>query len=479
MKYQTTRKLWMLLLTAALLALLFLPAALAEETLPSVHVTLGDGEPIGYFDGFEGNFLKSADSVKGVTGRLSLSYEVEGYITQNGQRKMRVDLENVTLTDDVMVLYYRLSQDEPIQYEADLDFLRTWGMPEPMFQRRSTGRWGVQDVLYQEGHPIDDKSLYCLYAVSLAEPIQDGEELIFGAQWDQSSMQYAGGTVVTIDRSHDVSLAIQDAMEEGHSEARVERGGRIWQFDVSRIGAAVGAVLLAFDITERETAEQTRREFTANVSHELKTPLQGIIGSAELLENGMVKQEDVPRFIGHIRKEAQRLVTLIGDIIRLSQLDEGDVMPRETVDLLQLTQEAADDLKTAAAEKNVSVTVEGKMVCLDGVRRLLYEVIYNLCDNAIKYNVEGGSVKMTVGEQDGKAVVSVSDTGIGIAPEHQERIFERFYRVDKSHSKASGGTGLGLSIVKHAVQYLGGRIELESQPGKGTTMRVHFPDGNV
>ena len=180
---------------------------------------------------------------------------------------------------------------------------------------------------------------------------------------------------LTIDRSHDVSLAIQDAMEEGHSEARVERGGRIWQFDVSRIGAAVGAVLLAFDITERETAEQTRREFTANVSHELKTPLQGIIGSAELLENGMVKQEDVPRFIGHIRKEAQRLVTLIGDIIRLSQLDEGDVMPRETVDLLQLTQEAADDLKTAAAEKNVSVTVEGKTACLDGVRRLLYEVI--------------------------------------------------------------------------------------------------------
>ena len=221
-----------------------------------------------------------------------------------------------------------------------------------------------------------------------------------------------------------------------------------------------------------------RQEFTANVSHELKTPLQGIIGSAELLENGMVKQEDVPRFIGHIRKEAQRLVTLIGDIIRLSQLDEGDVMPRETVDLLQLTQEAADDLKTAAAEKKVSVTVDGKTACLDGVRRLLYEVIYNLCDNAIKYNVEGGSVKMTVGEQDGKAVVSVSDTGIGIAPEHQERIFERFYRVDKSHSKASGGTGLGLSIVKHAVQYHRGTVELQSEEGKGTTIRILLPEEN-
>ena len=192
----------------------------------------------------------------------------------------------------------------------------------------------------------------------------------------------------------------------------------------------------------------------------------------------MVKQEDVPRFIGHIRKEAQRLVTLIGDIIRLSQLDEGDVMPRETVDLLQLTQEAADDLKTAAAEKKVSVTVDGKTACLDGVRRLLYEVIYNLCDNAIKYNVEGGSVKMTVGEQDGKAVVSVSDTGIGIAPEHQERIFERFYRVDKSHSKASGGTGLGLSIVKHAVQYHRGTVELQSEEGKGTTIRILLPEEN-
>lgn len=183
--------------------------------------------------------------------------------------------------------------------------------------------------------------------------INPAAEKLFGT--DESCV---GQDFLTIDRSHDMSLAIERVMDEGHSEARVERGGRIWQFDVSRIGAsgaAVGAVLLAFDITERETAEQTRREFTANVSHELKTPLQGIIGSAELLENGMVKQEDVPRFVGHIRKEAQRLVTLIGDIIRLSQLDEGDEMPRETVDLLTLSQEAADDLKTAAAEKHIAI----------------------------------------------------------------------------------------------------------------------------
>ena len=298
-------------------------------------------------------------------------------------------------------------------------------------------------------------------------------EKLFGT--DESCV---GQDFLTIDRSHDMSLAIERAMDEGHSEARAERGGRIWQFDVSRIGAsgaAVGAVLLAFDITERETAEQTRREFTANVSHELKTPLQGIIGSAELLENGMVKQEDVPRFVGHIRKEAQRLVTLIGDIIRLSQLDEGDEMPRETVDLLTLSQEAADDLKTAAAEKHIAIAVEGRSETIGGVRRLLYEVIYNLCDNAIKYNVEGGSVTMSVGERDGKVFVSVADTGIGIAPEHQSRIFERFYRVDKSHSKASGGTGLGLSIVKHAVQYHHGTVELHSEEGKGTTICILLP----
>ena len=287
-----------------------------------------------------------------------------------------------------------------------------------------------------------------------------------------------GQDFLTLDRSHDIRLAIADAMAQGHGEARAERGGRVWQFDVSRIlsgTAAVGAVLLAFDITERETAEQNRREFTANVSHELKTPLQGIIGSAELLENGMVQPDDVPRFVGHIRKEAQRLVTLIGDIIRLSQLDEGDEMPRETVDLLTLSQEAADDLTAAAEQKNVTISVTGESTCVSGVRRLLYEVIYNLCDNGVKYNVEGGSVSVRVGTEDGKAVVSVADTGIGIAPEHRERIFERFYRVDKSHSKASGGTGLGLSIVKHAVQYHHGTVELQSEEGKGTTIRILLP----
>ncbi len=287
-----------------------------------------------------------------------------------------------------------------------------------------------------------------------------------------------GQDFLTVERSYDVSAAIHRAMEDGHSEIRCERQGRVYQFDISRIdsdGAAMGAVLLAFDITEQEYAERNRREFTANVSHELKTPLQGIIGSAELIENGMVTQADMPRFIGHIRDEASRLVTLIGDIIRLAQLDEGGEMPREQMNLLDVAAEAAEGVRDAAAARKISMTVNGDAQKIDGVRRLVYEVIYNLCDNAVKYNREGGDVKVTVGGDEASAFVEVADTGIGIPPEDQSRVFERFYRVDKSHSKASGGTGLGLSIVKHAVQYHGGRIEMHSTPGQGTRIRVTFP----
>ena len=287
-----------------------------------------------------------------------------------------------------------------------------------------------------------------------------------------------GQDFLTVDRGRDVSDALASAMDAGHSEVRVQRLGRIYQFDISRIRSGedvLGAVLLAFDITQQETAEQSRREFTANVSHELKTPLQGIIGSAELIENGLVKQEDLPRFVGHIRREAQRLVALIGDIIRLSQLDEGDPLPWEQVDIPALCRDIAADLRDKAEKSQVSLTVEGQDVQAEGVRRLLYETVYNLCDNAIQYNVPGGSVRVTVSDAGENAVISVADTGIGIAPEHQSRIFERFYRVDKSHSKASGGTGLGLSIVKHAVQYHHGDIRLTSKPGEGTVIRITFP----
>ena len=287
-----------------------------------------------------------------------------------------------------------------------------------------------------------------------------------------------GQDLLTVDRDVALSDALRQAAEQGHSEFRGQRNGREYQFDVTRIqseGRTAGTVLLVFDVTERAFAERNRREFTANVSHELKTPLQGIIGSAELLENGLVKQEDVPRFIGHIRSEAQRLVTLIGDIIRLSQLDEGEPMPAEPVELLALAREAAESLQSAAAARNVTITVEGEPVELTGVRRLLYEIIFNLCDNAIKYNTDGGRVQVTVTKENETAAVTVRDTGIGIPPDQQDRVFERFYRVDKSHSKASGGTGLGLSIVKHAVQYHHGAIHLQSEVGKGTAIRVTFP----
>ena len=291
---------------------------------------------------------------------------------------------------------------------------------------------------------------------------------------------YQGHPFITLERDHEINRAIEQAMDQGHGEARCQRQGREYQLDASRIlceGAPRGAVVLSFDITEQEYAARNRREFTANVSHELKTPLQGIIGSAELIESGMVKPQDMPRFVGHIRTEAARMVTLIGDIIRLSQLDEGVEMPREETDLLAVCQEAAEHLQDEAQKKRVALTVEGDPARINGVRRLLYEIVFNLCDNAIKYNVENGSVRVLVKNAGDGVSVAVSDTGVGIPPEDQSRVFERFYRVDKSHSKASGGTGLGLSIVKHAVQYHQGRIQLDSAPGQGTRIQVFFPRG--
>jgi len=287
-----------------------------------------------------------------------------------------------------------------------------------------------------------------------------------------------GEDFLTVERKQNMRLALEQAKAHGHSDFRDKKNGKEYQFDLNRIdsdGKNQGVVILAFDITDRVNAEKHRREFTANVSHELKTPLQSIIGSAELMENGIVKDEDVPEFIGRIRKEAGRLVALIDDIIRLSQLDEGTDMPREDVSLLKLAQEACESLSDAAKMKNVSLKVSGDDCVINGVRRLLYEVIYNLCDNAIKYNNSDGNVEVSVAEDENAVRIIVKDTGIGIAPEHQQKVFERFYRVDKSHSKRSGGTGLGLSIVKHAVQYHHGKIEVDSSLGEGTAVSVILP----
>lgn len=286
-----------------------------------------------------------------------------------------------------------------------------------------------------------------------------------------------GATFLAVERKQNMRLALEEAKEQGHADFRAKKNGREYQFDVSRIdskGNQYGMVILAFDITEQVNAERHRQEFTANVSHELKTPLQSIIGSAELMENRIVKEEDVPRFIGHIRKEASRLVCLIDDIIRLSQLDERTEMSSEDVSLKGIAEDVCENLSDAAKLKGVSLEVIGDDGIVHGVRRLLYEVVYNLCDNAIKYNNQDGSVKITISQKQGKVVLSVQDTGIGIPLEHQDKVFERFYRVDKSHSKQSGGTGLGLSIVKHAVQYHHGKITMESELNKGTTISILF-----
>ncbi len=287
-----------------------------------------------------------------------------------------------------------------------------------------------------------------------------------------------GKDFLTIDRTPEISRAIKETLSGKKQELEYEKNGRNYDLCINKIvekDEVIGVLLLAIDNTEKIQAEQNRREFTANVSHELKTPLQSIIGSADLIESGLVKPEDMPRFIGHIKTDAARLVSLVSDIIRLSQLDENTEMNRENVDALSVAKEALEMVGPIAESRDISLTIKGEPAPLNSVHKLLYDIIYNLCDNAVKYNKEGGFVKVDVKTAGDKVQVAVSDNGVGIAPADQSRVFERFYRVDKSHSRESGGTGLGLSIVKHAVAYLKGSISLESTLGKGTTITVSFP----
>ena len=295
---------------------------------------------------------------------------------------------------------------------------------------------------------------------------------LFGSDGD-----CVGKKFYELDRHSDMAAAIDKAFGQGQYKCNAVRNGRKYKFLFSRIESGektVGLVVLAIDVTDAENAERNRREFTANVSHELKTPLQGIIGSAELLEHGIVKPEDQPRFIGHIRKEASRLVNLIEDVIRISHMDEGVEIPREDIDLMAVVKEVIETLQTAAQKRGISIRISGDHCHIQGGRSMIYEIVQNLCDNAVKYNVENGSVDVAVKRSGKRTVLTVKDTGIGIPAEHQPRIFERFYRVDKSHSKDTGGTGLGMAIVKHAAQYHNARINLKSAPGIGTTITVTF-----
>ena len=272
--------------------------------------------------------------------------------------------------------------------------------------------------------------------------------------------------------------AVDTALSGSHAELLLTIDETSWQVLANPVvasGQVAGAVVLFMDVTEREQRERLRREFSANVSHELKTPLTSISGFAELMKEGLVPPEKIPEFSGDIYKESLRLIGLVNDIIQLSRLDENSTQfQRAPVDLYDLCAQSIERLSPVAARQSVTLALTGEHAEIEGVEQLLKEMIYNLLDNAIKYNVPGGSVTASVRKSAGRTILSVADTGIGIPYAHQPRVFERFYRVDKSHSKEVGGTGLGLSIVRHAAQYHGARLELKSQPGKGTTITVTF-----
>ena len=278
--------------------------------------------------------------------------------------------------------------------------------------------------------------------------------------------------------SQEIFDAVDTALSGSHAELLLTIDETSWQVLANPVvasGQVAGAVVLFMDITEREQRERLRREFSANVSHELKTPLTSISGFAELMKEGLVPPEKIPEFSGDIYKESLRLIGLVNDIIQLSRLDENSTQfQRAPVDLYDLCAQSIERLSPVAARQSVTLALTGEHAEIEGVEQLLKEMIYNLLDNAIKYNVPGGSVTASVRQSAGRTILSVADTGIGIPYAHQPRVFERFYRVDKSHSKEVGGTGLGLSIVRHAAQYHGARLELKSQPGKGTTITVTF-----
>jgi two-component system phosphate regulon sensor histidine kinase PhoR len=277
-------------------------------------------------------------------------------------------------------------------------------------------------------------------------------------------------------------LSVYDAVKRalsGHTaDAKLLRDGRVFQLLANPVradGMENGAILLLLDTTEREQAEEARREFSANVSHELKTPLTSIAGYAEMLAAGMVRPEDTAEAAGKIHAEARRMITLIEDILALSKLDEGKApAPMEQVELLSLARDVAAMLTATADAQEVSVSVEGKEAIVSGVRSVLEEMLFNLMENSIKYNRPGGKVCVNVSHTDEGVAVAVSDTGVGIAPEHQDRVFERFYHVDKSHSRITGGTGLGLSIVKHGAMLHGAEVALHTTVGVGTKVTVSF-----
>ncbi len=301
--------------------------------------------------------------------------------------------------------------------------------------------------------------------------INESAAKIFGF----SAKEVIGRNILTVDRAQEVQDLLQKVSQAGKGEGLYEKDGHFYQLSGSSVNGS-GSVILIYDVTEKMTAEKLRREFSANVSHELKTPLQSILGYAEIMKNGLVKDEDKQRFLERIHAEAGNMIELIQNIMELSRLDENKTLDEfEDVDLLKLAQSVTLRLKHKAQTKGVTLNVSGSSACVCGVQSILSEVLYNLVDNSIKYNKDNGKVDVKVQDGAEEVTVSVSDTGIGIGAADRERVFERFYRADKSHSKEIGGTGLGLSIVKHGVLFHKGRVELESEPGVGTTITFVLP----
>ena len=299
--------------------------------------------------------------------------------------------------------------------------------------------------------------------------------------WNMFQLKEAkiGDSVYSLNRNEDFRMLIEQVLKGQHGSVLLHLGNEAIQMianPVTREHKVVGAVLLLMNETEKVEREQLRREFSANVSHELKTPLTSISGFAEIIQDGLVRAEDIKKFAGRIYDEAQRLITLVEDTIKVSQLDEGEnPYEWEQLDAYAVVKDVCGRLKDIAAKKNVHLYIDGDKTMLCTVRPILDEIIYNLCDNGIKYNRDDGTVSIHLREMGENVEIRVKDNGIGIPGEDQNRVFERFYRVDKSHSKAIGGTGLGLSIVKHGVTFLGGTLKMVSEIGKGTEITMTFP----
>ena len=388
------------------------------------------------------------------------------------------------------VLSYRVSKKivKPLS-EIDLkhpEQVETYDELSPFLQRIAAQNWEIDARMaeirkqQQEFSMITENMSEGLFVVDRNYQI---------LSYNKSAMQIFGmdprqehENLLAVNRSEGFRNAVDSALKGRHAQENLELNGRVYQIIANAVCQPdfaedmVGAVILVLDVTEKEAQEQYRREFTANVSHELKTPLTSISGIAEIIRNGIVKPEDIPHFAGKIYDESQRLITLIGDIIKLSRLDENQVpMERETVDMLEMARDVVQQLSSVARKSGVTLVANGTHGQVQGVRQVLGEMVYNLCENAVKYNRAGGRVWVDVQQVADHVVLRVKDTGIGIPAAEQGRIFERFYRVDKSHSKAVGGTGLGLSIVKHGAALHHATISVSSEPEQGTEITLTFP----